>query len=424
MCWPPDDPCAAPVIRIFLLLPLLAAAVLFLAGLETAPLVSRSASISPASVAEARGLLLSNDPRRLRRGEQRTAQIPVALIDEAFNHLATRSLHGRGAFALVDETGEFRFCVPVQLPGLSGARYLNLRAVFHAGGGRGQAQLASASLGSLSIPPRLFEWLSVSVIEIAGLGEQWQLLRKAFRRLDFVPARSAVAFTYVWEPGLLDRARALAFTPADNQRVEAAQRALASLLMNYPVNARVPLSEVLPPLLAGPEGEETLQKRRAALLVLAAYESGKSLDALFPQASDWPRPRRLKLELLGRYDSAQHFAISAALAVWAGEPAANAIGVYKEIDDSRRGSGFSFADLAADRAGTRFGELLLDDPARVNAALRGSLRDSDLAPPLGGLPEYLSAAQFERRYGGQDNPAYRQVSADIEARVAALPLYR
>jgi hypothetical protein len=237
LCWPPDDRRAAPVIRIFLLLPLLAAAVLFLAGLETAPLVSRSASISPASVAEARGLLLSNDPRRLRRGEQRTAQIPAALIDEAFNHLATRSLHGRGAFALVDEAGEFRFSVPVQLPGLSGARYLNLRAVFHAGDERGQAQLASASLGSLPIPPRLFEWLSVSVIEIAGLGEQWQLLRKAFRRLDFVPAHSAVAVTYVWEPGLLERGRALAFTPADKQRVEAAQRALASLLMNYPVNA-------------------------------------------------------------------------------------------------------------------------------------------------------------------------------------------
>jgi hypothetical protein len=410
------------VIRIFLILPLLAAAVLFLASLETVPLVSRGASISPASVAEARQLLHRNDPRRLRRGEQRTAQIPVALIDEAVNHLASRRMDGRGAFALTDEAGEFRFSVPIPLPGLSAARYLNLRASFQAEDGR--ARLASASLGSLPIAPRLFEWLSVSLIEIAGLGEQWQLLRQAFRRLDFVPARRAVAFTYAWEPGLLDGARAFAFTPADTRRVEAAQRALASLLMKYPVNAHVPLSEVLPPLLAGPPGEETLQQRRAALLVLAAYESGKSLQALFPRAGEWPRPRRLNLELLGRYDSAQHFTISAALAAWAGEPAANAIGIYKEIDDSQRGSGFSFADLAADRAGTRFGEVMLGDSARLNAALRGPLRDSDLAPPLGGLPEYLSAAQFERRYGGPDNPAYRQVNADIEARVAALPLYR
>jgi hypothetical protein len=410
------------VIRIVVLLPLLVAAVLFLAGLQTVPLVSRGETISPAAIGEARGLLLSNDPRRLRRGEQRTAQIPVALVDEAVNHLATRRLHGRGSFSLVDQAGEFRLTVPLRLPGLSGARYLNLRAAFRSDAG--QVQLSSATLGSLPLPRLLVECLSVAVIELAGLGEPWQLLQQAFRRLDFVPARGVVAVAYVWEPGLLDRARSFAFTPADSRRVEAAQRALADLFMHYPVNARVPLSEVLLPLLAGPAGEEGVQQRRAALLVLAAYESGKSLNTLFPQAGEWPRARRLNLELLGRYDSAQHFVISAALAAWAGEPAANAIGVYKEIDDSRRGSGFSFADLAADRAGTRFGELLAGDPQRFNAAMSRPLRDSDLAPSLAGLPEYLSEARFERLYGGPDNAAYRQLGADIEARVAALPFYR
>lgn len=128
--------------------------------------------------------------------------------------------------------------------------------------------------------------------------------------------------------------------------------------------------------------------------------------------------------MLGRYDSAQHFGVSAALAAWAGEPAANAIGVYKEIDDSRHGSGFSFADLAADRAGTRFGELVVADSPRLEQALRGPLRDADLVPALAGLPEYLPEAEFRRRYGNADNAAYRRLSTDIEDRLAALPLYR
>jgi uncharacterized protein YfiM (DUF2279 family) len=132
----------------------------------------------------------------------------------------------------------------------------------------------------------------------------------------------------------------------------------------------------------------------------------------------------LKLILLGRHDSAQHFAVSAALAAWAGEPAANAIGLYKEVEDARGGSGFSFADLAADRAGTRFGELVAEGSPRLDVALRGSLGDSDLAPSLDGLPEALSEAEFQRRYGGRDNPAYRQLLAEIERRLAALPLYR
>ena len=42
------------------------------------------------------------------------------------------------------------------------------------------------------------------------------------------------------------------------------------------------------------------------------------------------------------------------------------IGLYKEIEDSRGGSGFSFNDIAADRAGTRFGEKAVasEDSAR------------------------------------------------------------
>ena len=80
--------------------------------------------------------------------------------------------------------------------------------------------------------------------------------------------------------------------------------------------------------------------------------------------------RRVELTLNGRHDSAQHFVISAALAAWAGEPVAEAIGLYKELDDARRGSGFSFADLAADRAGTRFGELVAKASARLDEALQ------------------------------------------------------
>ena len=56
----------------------------------------------------------------------------------------------------------------------------------------------------------------------------------------------------------------------------------------------------------------------------------------------------------GRHDWAQHFAVSAALAVLIGPQNAEAAGVVKEISDSRGGSGFSFADLSADLAGIQF----------------------------------------------------------------------
>ena len=91
---------------------------------------------------------------------------------------------------------------------------------------------------------------------------------------------------------------------------------------------------------------------RALIAVVAFYVNGKGLAAIVPGAKDWPRPVAKTVTLNGRTDSPQHFTVSAALAAHAGGPLSDAIGLYKEVDDSRRGSGFSFNDIAADRAGT------------------------------------------------------------------------
>ncbi|HNH24721.1 MAG TPA: hypothetical protein PK261_06995, partial [Accumulibacter sp.] len=106
------------------------------------------------------------------------------------------------------------------------------------------------------------------------------------------------------------------------------------------------------------------------------------------------------------------------------EPAANAIGLYKEIDDSRGGSGFSFAALAADRAGTLFGERLIGRSSQLDAALAGPLTDADLLPSLSAFPEGFSAAEFKAQFGDRDSPAYRRLNDEIERRLAELPLYR
>lgn len=402
-----------------LLLSLVVVFCLLVAALEPAPLVTRGETISPASIAQAKLLLARNDPRRLARGDERTADLPAALIDDGVNHLANRLLHGRGAFVMGEDSAQIR--LSVRVPGLPGPRFLNLGAVFKEA--EGEPHVASATLGSLPVPAALIELLVASAIKLAGFGDDWQLARQSIRRLMFEPGRGVVAISYVWEPEILDRALALAFTPEDLLHLEAAQRALAGLLDHHGPRARVPLPEILGTLLAH-TGDGSLVQRRAALLVLATHQSGQSLVRLLPQARQWPRPRPVKLILLGRGDSAQHFAISAALAAWAGEPAANAIGVYKEVEDARHGSGFSFADLAADRAGTRFGQLVADASPRLNAALGRTLTDADLAPALGGLPEYLSESEFQRRFGGSGNAAYAQVMAEIERRLAALPLYR
>ena len=131
--------------------------------------------------------------------------------------------------------------------------------------------------------------------------------------------------------------------------------------------------------------------------------------------------------LAGRDDFPQHFITSAAIAAYAGAPLTDAIGQYKEIDDSRGGSGFSFNDIAADRAGTRFGELAVatrESAIKLQRQVSAGIREADILPKVSDLPEFMSESEFKRRYGGTGGVAYTSMMADIERRVAALSLYR
>ena len=104
----------------------------------------------------------------------------------------------------------------------------------------------------------------------------------------------------------------------------------------------------------------------------------------------------------------------------------DAVGVYKEIEDSRGGSGISFNDIAADRAGTRFGEYAANSASAraLQQRLRAGVVERDIMPVTEDLPEFMSEQEFKKRFGGLDAPAYKKMTAEIERRIAALSFYR
>jgi len=403
-----------------LLLLVLAAGGLIWASLDSQPLVSRSATIAPLSVAQARFLLLTNDPRRLRSGDARQAAIPAALINEGINYLATRFLHGRGALVLLEQSAEIR--LTLRPPLLAAERFLNLSFTLHQA--EGEPRIAAAKIGALPIPPALVEFALATGIRLAGYEHEWILARHAIRALKFEPERRRVIVSYVWEPALLERARSVAVSRDDLARMRSAQEMLAAMLDHKAAGSRVGLPAVLGTML-DVDGSDQRENHRAAIFVLAAYLSEKNIAAFIPEAASWSKIRPVMLTLLGRNDSAQHFVISAALAAWAGEPIADAIGLYKELADAKHGGGFSFADLAADRAGTRFGELLSRGDMRLQALIaQGNLAEHDLIPALNALPEYLNEREFRRQFGNPSSPAYQRLAEEIEHRLAAMPLYQ
>jgi hypothetical protein len=391
-------------------------------AVEETPLVAQAEGPSAAAVMRAKDLIRKNDPRKLIRNESREVRISGPDLEALLNVASARGLKGNAALGLYEGGAEIRYSA--RLPATPLGRFLNVTAQVGANGD--QLVLEQVHIGALPVPVQFFRAAFDWYIKHTDLSAEFKLLKQTISRVIITP--DYLYFTYVWQPEILDSARALAIAPARRERLAAAQQRLVNQMDSVGLSRTVPLASILGPLLAEAgdmaPASERANAYRDALLVTAFHLSGKNVALLIPEARQWPQPRPLTLTLRGRTDLAQHFAISAALAAAAGEPLANAIGVEKEVDDAKRGSGFSFIDLTADRAGTRLGELAVRNPERLAAALAAGLTDAAMLPSIDGLPEFMMTDEFQRRFGGVGAPAYKRMSDEIEHRIAALALFR
>lgn len=386
--------------------------------LEGAPRVPARGEISAADVDRAVAIVRRQDPRRAPPGQLRWLTLAERDVDLLADHAAARWL---GAHARVRlEAG--RVVAQASAPAPFG-RWLNVEAVLR------QTDTLPAverlRVGRLPVPSALA--LPALRVVVARAGLQPDLLDAAdvIERVTLAPGR--VVVSYRLGPQTLQQLRAGLVAPAEQQRLRAYVERLADVTARLD-DRPVPLAELLPPLLAlaadRSDNGDAVAENRAALLVLAFHATHRPLRQIVPAADAWPAPRPLVVTLQQRHDFALHFLVSALIAAQAGTPLADAVGLWKELDDARRagGSGFSFADLAADRAGTRFGELAVREPRRLQAGVARGLADADLMPDARDLPEFVPEREFVARYGGVGGAGYERLRAEIEARLDALPL--
>ena len=170
---------------------------------------------------------------------------------------------------------------------------------------------------------------------------------------------------------------------------------------------------------------------RAAFLALAVYCGETKLQSLvgniIPEGLKAQNWHCREATLAGRSDLRQHFIVSAALKLASDSGLAFAVGEFKELLDANRGgSGFSFDDIAADRTGIRFAEVVLGAttvPIAIDRSLRDLTREADFFPSIAGLPSGMTSAEFSRKFGNADSANYREMLVKIDARINKLALY-
>lgn len=133
------------------------------------------------------------------------------------------------------------------------------------------------------------------------------------------------------------------------------------------------------------------------------------------------------LTLRGRHDLMLHFLYSIFLEQLGRVDIGVQIGEIKELlDTNKGGSGFSFADLAADKAGAQFSARMTTEEKtaeRLTALLANSDDESLFFPLIHDLPEGFKEKEFNQIFTGIDSPRYKTMESEIDKRLTSLPLY-
>lgn len=424
----------------FLVLILICPVLLFVSVVEKTPRVDKAPPLSFDKVNRVKQLIRAHKPRYMKFRQVRRGQ----LMEQDLNLLAqygVSQLTGKD-----DISPRVRLSDPfislgatIRIPKTPFGEYVNPELVLRVEKDRPDIDFFRA--GRLKIPKEIIKPLAFVAGQYFLNAETYRLILKNLEALRSLSLRGKqLAFIYDWNPDSLLRlhesGKALFVSPEHQRKLIAYTHALTQQLDILKENhiRTISLSRVIRPLfqLAAQQSEtsqDPVLENRALLQALALYVIGEKLDHLVNTDRLQPvRPRTdIRLTLWGREDLAKHFLVSAGLAVSAGSQLSRFAGLAKEVEDANRGTGFSFADLAADRAGVKLGETAIASPgqaAEMQKQMGTMKKEGEFMPRIDRLPEGIMELEFKKRYTDLDSSAYALIDQEISRRIGECRVYR
>jgi hypothetical protein len=399
-----------------------------LAGIQSAPLVEPAGRLSHQDIARVKQLVRQHGPRQGQEEEVRVLSLTERDLNLLLAYAAHRSGNTSGRTELRPDGMKVELTIELPRNPLGG--YLNITANFLSGGD--QIRLQRLRVGELELPGWTLQPLLLGAHRrMLARYDEYRALAESITSHRFHANRVVIRYrltsTLVGE--LRDKGKVILLPESDSRRMLAYHKELVGMAKRYGSRS-VSLDQVLVPLfrLAAARTDENgdpQAENRALLLTLTIHSLGMNMGR-FIDVPAGSHARTLRPSLLGRHDLAQHYLVSAGLAVAAGSGLAGGVGVFKELEDSRGGSGFSFADLLADRAGIRLAQMATATEKRarlLQQRMSGPLSETDFMPEIDDLPEGVMELEFKRRYRDLDSNSYRMIEAEIEQRLSRCSIY-
>ncbi len=388
-------------------------------SISNEPDITLNWTVSPEDISRAK--LILHEGSKAKPDEIGTLVLTKDDLNLAANYLLNRFTKGK---ALIDlKPNKLKFIVSAALPENRLGKYLNITFRLGNEDGNPLPTLTKFKTGKLLLPSKLAALVIEAVTKHTRLNNYLILATDSIKSVTI----DADKITVIYHPSraTLQTARDfITHNSTANTQNDAYQTKLAEIIRLHDPNWRLSLADLLQPLFALAQQRSTvetaIEENRKVIFSVNSYVNYSKTGAA-PLTPFYPP------FLYKRIDLAQHFIAAAAITASVNSQVAEAMGEEKEIQDSKGGSGFSFVDLTADRAGMRFGEMATESS---ESALKLQTRMTTVKnymafmPDPRFLPENMDEAAFAKRYGIINSPAFKEVSNQIDALIAQTPMYK
>lgn len=384
-------------------------------GISDQPELKPDWAMSQADISRAKKIL--REGSRTRPDEIGTLELTQADLNLSANYLLNRFSNGRALISLKEN--KLKFVVAAALPENRLGKYLNITFRLGNENGNQLPTLTKFKAGKLLLPSKVAAFVIETAIKHTPLNEYFLLATDPIKAVTIDDQKITIA--YHPNKSTLKTARDILTHNNTDAHANVYQSKLADVIRRHDPDWRLSLAELLQPLFALAYQRSTLEtaveENRIVINTINDYVNNSKTTQFSPYYPAF---------LYKRIDLAQHFIGAAAITASVNSQMAEALGEEKELQDARSGSGFSFVDLTADKAGTRFGELAIatSSSARKLQQAVSTIKDyTDFMPDPRTLPEHMDETAFKKRYGSVDSETYQKVSQQIDALIAATPIY-
>lgn len=397
--------------------------VLFAVGNE--PETELDWSLSHEDILRAKHIL--HEGSKIKPDQINTIELSADDLNLAANYLLNR--YSKSAAKIELKNDKLRLNVTMTLPENILGKYLNISFRLGNDDRSPLPTITKFKAGKLLLPAIFSAWVIDAIIQHTSLNEYFILATRPIYAIRIDSQKLTIH--YYSNPETLMQAQNL-LTHGDIKPAQNAYRQkLDEIIAQHDPEWRLSLADILKPLFELAHERSTLdnaiEENRTVIFTANDYVNKLGTQKLLA-AQTSANGKEYPAFLYKRIDLAQHFIGSAALTASVNGQIAQVMGEEKELSDAQEGgSGFSFIDLTADKAGTRFGELAISSPenARKIQKYMSNIKDyTDFMPDPTDLPEHMNEAEFIQRYQSTNSPAYQEVLELIDQRIAATPIYQ